>query len=368
MKAAREQRPERRGARRDGAGPVRVGVAGLGRAGWDIHVAAVRKLPELFQVAAVLDGLAERREQAGRELLCPAYERYEELIADRGVELVVVASPTGLHADWTVAALAAGKDVLCEKPVARDLAECDRMIAAERKSGRAFSVFQNRRYSPSFLKVRQVAASGALGRIVLVRAAVCDFRRRWDWQTVRSLGGGMLRNYGAHRIDQLMEFSGAAQPQVCCRLDRVLASGDAEDFVRLSLSAPDAPLLEMDIFMNCAFELPEWLVLGDRGSLLGGARGKQDPMRWRVVRGFEALPRHEPDPGPAAGRLYQQEKLEFDEFESVPGQEFGDADLAFYRDLHAALRSGAPLAVTSASVRRRMLVIERCLEEQARLR
>jgi predicted dehydrogenase len=356
------------GGQEKGSRPVRVGVAGLGRAGWNIHVAAIRQLPELFRVVAALDGLPERREQAERELGCPAYERYEELIADRQVELVVVASPTGFHADWTVAALEAGRDVLCEKPVARDLAECDRMIAAERKSGRVLSVFQNRRYSPSFLKVRQVAASGALGRIVLVRAAVADFRRRWDWQTVRSLGGGMLRNYGAHRIDQLMEFSGAAHPEVCCRLDRVLSSGDAEDFVRLSLSAPDAPLLELDIFMNCAFELPEWLVLGDRGSLLGGARGKQDPMRWRVVRGFEQLPRREVDLAPVPDRSYKQEQLEFDEFESVPGQEFEDADLAFYRALRPALGQGAPVPVTSASVRRRMLVIERCLEEQAKLR
>ncbi len=351
-----------------GSGPVRVGVAGLGRAGWDIHVAAMRELPELFKVVAVLDGVAERREEAVRELGCRACERYEDLVADGEVELVVVASPTNFHADWTVAALAAGKDVLCEKPMALDLAECDRMIAAERRSGRRLAIFQNRRFSPSFLKMRQVAASGALGRIVMVRATVTDFRRRWDWQTVRALGGGMLRNYGAHRIDQLMEFSGPSEPEVRCRLDRVLASGDAEDFVRLSMSAPDAPLLEVDIFMNCAFGLPEWLVLGDRGTLMSGSRGNSDPMRWRVVRGFEALPPHEADPGPAAGREYKLEKLEFDEFSATPEKEFEDSNPAFYRALFPALREGRPVPVSSRSVRRRMLVIDQALKEQDKLK
>jgi len=349
-------------------GPVRVAVAGLGRAGWNIHVEAIRKLPELFRVVAVLDGVPERRAEAVRELGCRACERYEDLLADGEAGLVVVAAPTGLHADWTVAALAAGRHVLCEKPMARDLAECDRMIAAERKSGRMLSVFQNRRFSPSFLKVRQVIASGVLGRIVLIRATVTDFRRRWDWQTVRAMGGGMLRNYGAHRIDQLMEFSGASEPAVHCRLDRVLASGDAEDFVRLSMSAPDAPLLEIDIFMNCAFSLPEWLVLGDRGTLLSGARGSVEPMRWKVVRGFDSLPPHQADTGPAAGREYSLEKLEFDEFQTVPKEEFEEADLAYYRALHAALRAGRPVPVSSASVRRRMLVIEQAAKEQAGLR
>jgi scyllo-inositol 2-dehydrogenase (NADP+) len=350
------------------SGPVRVAVAGLGRAGWNIHVEAMRKLPELFRVVAVLDGVPERRAEAERELGCRTCERFEDLLAGGDAELVVVAAPTNLHADWTIAALSAGRHVLCEKPMARDLAECDRMIAAEKKSGRLLSIFQNRRFSPSFLKVRQVVASGVLGRIVLIRAAVTDFRRRWDWQTVRALGGGMLRNYGAHRIDQLLEFSGPSEPAVHCRLDRVLASGDAEDFVRLSMSAPDAPLLEVDIFMNCAFALPEWLVLGDRGTLLSGARGSEEPMRWKVARGFDALPPHQAETGPAAGREYSTEKLAFDEFQAVPKEEFEDSDPAFYRALHGALREGRPAPVSSASVRRRMLVIEQAAREQAGLR
>ena len=344
-------------------GPVAAAVAGLGRAGWDIHAAAMRALPEQYRVVAALDSLPERRAQAAQELGCRTYEKYGDLVADGEVELVVVAAPTHLHADWTVAALAAGKHVLCDKPMARDLAECDRMIAAERKSGRTLAIFQNRRFAPGFLKVRQVAASGALGRILLVRATVADFRRRWDWQTVRALGGGMLRNFGAHRLDQVMEFAGASEPEVFCRLDRALASGDAEDFVRVSLAAPDAPLLEVDIFMNCAFELPEWLVLGDRGSLIGGGGKGRGAIRWKTVRGFDRLPRREVDVRPVPDRSYSQETLEFDEFSAVPNDEFGDADLEVYRRLFAALRGGGPVPVTTASIRRRMLVIDQCLRK-----
>lgn len=339
--------------------PVNVALAGLGRAGWNIHARTIRRLPDKFRVAAAFDGLPGRRAQAAAELGCRVCERYDELLTDPGVELVVIAAPTQLHADWTVQALEAGKDVLCEKPVARDLAECDRMAEAQRRTGRRLVVFQNRRFTPAFRKVREVAASGALGELVLVRSSWCMYRRRWDWQTVRGLGGGALRNAGAHFLDLVMEFSGSAEPAVSCHLARVLASGDAEDFVKLVLSAPDAPLLEVDIFANCAIPQPEWLVLGRRGSLVAGER----EASWRTVRGFESLPRREVDLSPVADRSYSQEKLEFDEFSWRASPDELDYDRAFYEALHAALRGGAALPVGIAEVRRRMAIIDRCLRE-----
>lgn len=355
--------------------PVSVGVAGLGRSGWDIHVAALRELPEQFRVVAALDNLPERRREAADALGCRVYERYENLLADREVELVVVAVPTQLHADATIAAMRAGKHVVCEKPIARDLAECDRMIAAEKETGRLLTVFHNRRYSPTFLKVRQIVQSEALGRVNMIRVSWSFFRRRWDWQTVQALGGGMLLNYGAHRLDQIMEFAGPGDPEVFCKLDRALSSGDAEDFVRISLAAPGWPLLEVDIFMNCAYELPEWLVLGDRGTLLGGG-GNRQPITWRVVRGGDALPRHDVDLTPVADRSYSQEKLTFDEHSAVAEDEFETPNVAFYRALRPALtarqagRPGCPgdPPVTTASVRQRMAILDRCLKERAKLR
>jgi predicted dehydrogenase len=335
-----------------------VGVAGLGRSGWDIHVRALRQVPDQYKVVTVLDSLEARRRQAAEELGCRTCGEYEQLLADDEVELVVVAMPTDLHVSWAIRALEAGRHVVVEKPVGRDLAECDRLMGAESKSGLTATVFQNRRYEPRFLKIRELVEGGVLGRVNFIRWEGMSYRRRWDWQTVRGLGGGALRNTGIHMLDQMMEFSGEAEPEVHCRMDNVLSSGDAEDWVQLILTAPDAPTMEIDIFSNCTFPRSGWLVLGRKGSLTSSG----GEVRWKVVSGFEDLPERKLDLNPTADRSYNSEQLEFEEFTWKPEESrMLGANLAFYRDLYAQLREGAARKITLAGVRRRMAVVDRCL-------
>ena len=110
--------------------PIRVGIAGLGRSGWNIHAHLLEPLAEKFQVAAVVDADEDRRNEAIDRFDCMAYTSYDELLADNGVELIVVALPSHLHADMAIAALEAGKHVVCEKPMATSLSDADRMVAA----------------------------------------------------------------------------------------------------------------------------------------------------------------------------------------------------------------------------------------------
>ncbi len=342
------------------SGPIRVGVAGLGRSGWGIHINAMRPMTDEFKVAAVLDSLEERRVQAAEEFGCAMYEKYEDLLADENVDLVVVAMPTDLHVPWAIKALEAGKDVVVEKPVSKDLAECDELIAAEAKSDKSVTVFQNRRYHASFLKMREVIESGDLGRVNFIRNTDMSYRRRWDWQTVKRLGGGALRNTGIHVLDQIMEFSGSADPEVFCKMDNVLSSGDAEDWFQLILTAPDAPTMEIDLFKNCAYTQDGWLVLGQKGSLTAN----DDTVKWKIVKGFDDLPKRELDLAPTADRSYNNEKLEFEEFEFSAKEAVlaRPMEAAFYHDVYASLRDGAPQQITLAGVRRRMAVVDYCLQ------
>ncbi len=339
-------------------GPIRVGVAGLGRSGWGIHIKALRPMTDKYKVVAVLDDLEERRKQAADEFSCAAYERYEDLLADANVDLVVVAMPTDLHVSWSLQALSAGKHVIVEKPVGKDLAECDQLIEAEKQSDRSVTVFQNRRYEASFLKIREVVESGVLGRVNFIRVTGMDYRRRWDWQTMKNLGGGTLRNTGIHLLDQLMEFSGQAAPEVFCKMDKVLSSGDAEDWVQLIVTAPDAPTMEIDLFANCAFPQGGWLILGQKGSLM--TSGKE--VEWKAVKDFDNLPERKLDLAPMADRTYNSENLEFEEFSWTPKGLPRPMAEAFYDDVHAHLREGAPQKITLASVRRRMAVVDHCLK------
>ncbi len=345
-------------------GPINVGVAGLGRSGWDIHIRTLREMPGKFKVAAVLDNLAERRKQAADEFGCATYEKYEQVLADKNLDLVIVAMPTDLHVPWSMAALEAGKDVVVEKPVSTDLAECDKLIAAEKKLGGSVTVFQNRRYAAGFLKIKEVVESGALGRVNFIRNTSAGFSRRWDWQTIKKLGGGSLRNTGIHALDAMMEFSGPSEPEVFCTMDRVLTSGDAEDWVKLLLKAEDAPLIELNLFANCAYPEPSWLVLGQKGSLTSS----DDGLKWKVVKGFDELPERKLDLAPTADRSYNRDKLEFEEHswtEPTGAQDESQprsAETRFYDDVYANLREGAEQKITLASVRRRMAVVDHCLK------
>ena len=207
--------------------PVRVGIIGLGRSGWSIHALGLQQMPEHYQIVAVADLITERRAEAQQTFGCRAYAGYGELLADQEVELVIVAPPSYLHAVYTIAALQAGKAVVCEKPMAENLADADGMLAAARRTGSLFTMFQNRRYEASYLKVREIIASGVLGRIFQIKLTVHSFSRRWDWQTLRAFAGGQLRNNGVHYLDQSLQLmdlaSGGGVPG---RAGRLLPRGE----------------------------------------------------------------------------------------------------------------------------------------------
>ncbi|MGH7214644.1 MAG: Gfo/Idh/MocA family protein, partial [Tepidisphaeraceae bacterium] len=100
---------------------LRFGVVGLGRAGWDIHVSALRDRADV-KVVAVADPVPERRKQAAEDLGAEAYDSLNALLKDDRIEVVVIATPSSAHAPDTLAALKAGKHVLVEKPMGVSLA------------------------------------------------------------------------------------------------------------------------------------------------------------------------------------------------------------------------------------------------------
>ena len=336
--------------------PVRVGIAGLGRSGWGIHGDACESLAPRYQVVAVSDPRPERRAEAEQRFGCRSYAEAEDLIADKEMDLVVVATPSHLHVEHALAAIQAGHNVLVEKPFALSTQEADHVIAASKAAGRLLAPFQNLRYDPTFRQVQAVIDSGRLGRIVQVRMAAHNFTRRWDWQTLKRFGGGTLNNTGPHLIDQALQLFGEGEPEVFCQLDCTLTSGDADDHVKLALHGPGAPMIEVEITACCAYRQDNWLVMGTRG----GLRGTSTELAWKWVD-FDRLPDRPVETEPSPDRSYNREQLEWHE-ESWRRPE-GGRELTvhpFYEDLYRTLREGAPLAVTPESVRRQIAVLETC--------
>lgn len=190
---------------------VRVAVVGAGIGG--AHAAALKKVPAA-DLAAICDLDRERAAKLAAEHDVPkVVTNYDELLAMKDIDAVTLGTPNYLHAPMTVAALAAGKHVLCEKPMAVNTAEAAKMVAAAKKSDRIFMMAYNRRFSGEAMLLKQYVESGDLGRIYAARAG---WLRRvgipgWgSWfRRKDQAGGGPLIDLGVHMLDLtlwLMDF------------------------------------------------------------------------------------------------------------------------------------------------------------------
>lgn len=344
---------------------LNVAILGQGRSGLDIHGAYFLTDPVRFRVAAVADALPERREKAKRLFGCDTCADYAELFCRNDIDLVVNALPSQFHPPVTSDFLARGFNVMTEKPMARTPEQADGMIAAAQKSGKMLAVFQQSRFASYFLKVRAVIDSGVLGRIVQITIRFSSFARRWDWQTVQAYGAGNLYNTGPHPVDQaltLLNYDG--MPDIFCKMDRANTFGDAEDYVKLILTAPGRPLIDVEISSCDAYPGAVYSVMGTRG----GLSGSMTELNWRYFREEEAPAQHlirtplmKEDGSPA----YCAEKLNWHE-DSWKADEndtpFTTAVRRMYDTVYARLVDGTPLIVTPEQVRKQIAVMQKCHE------
>jgi predicted dehydrogenase len=340
---------------------LRVGILGQGRSGHDIHAHVLKeRLTDLFEIVAVADPLQDRCDRAVKELGCRASTDYRDLLDPGAVDLVVNASPSHLHVPIIREAMAAGCNVLCEKPFARRAREVDGLIAAARRSGRFLAAFQQSRFGPYFLKVREIIDSGVLGRIVEVKISFSGFSRRWDWQTLQEYNGGSLLNTGPHPMDQALQFIGTdAMPRIFCLFDRAVTWGDAEDHVKIVLSRPGRPIVDLEISSCNPYNLINYQVFGTQG----GITGTMNHVEWKWFDPAKAPTQRlirEPLPGPSYCTETLPWQTEAWDFQKSESELYDSMAESFYRNLHAAFVDGAPLAVPLEHVRMQIAVIEEC--------
>ena len=247
--------------------PVRVGVVGLGRAGWGMHCPEIEQYPELFKIVAVCDPIKERRDLAVAKYNCCAYRRYEDLLADHEIELVDIATVSADHVEHGLAALGTGKWVQIEKPMCRNYDEALVLRAAAIKSRNRLFIRHNRRYEPGFQQVRETIDSGLLGEVYDIKLRRGGFQRRDDWQTVKRCGGGQLLNWGPHIIDHALQFLDAPPVKIWSDLKRVAAVGDAEDYVHIVMRNASGLTVDLEISGGSIVPEPEYTVTGTRGGL-----------------------------------------------------------------------------------------------------
>jgi predicted dehydrogenase len=200
------------------------------------------------------------------------YPRWRDLVADDEVESVYVATPVYLHAEQTIAAAEAGKHVLCEKPMAMDAAECDRMLAACRANDVRLGIAYYRRFYPVVQRVKTLVASGEIGDPVVAHVTAFepfdprpDHPRIWLLDPSRS-GGGPMMDFGCHRLEVLLHLFGNVR-RAAGVIANVLFVRAVEDTAAVVLQFEQGPCATL-VVTHAAGERRDTVdIAGSRGSI-----------------------------------------------------------------------------------------------------
>ena len=202
----------------DAAAPLRVGVLGAARIAPSALIRPSRDNPEVVVAAVAARDVARARAFAAKHHIPRVLDSYEALIADPDLDAVYNPLPNGLHGRWTRAALAAGKHVLCEKPFTANAAEAREIAGLAENSDRVVMEAFHYRYHPLALRVEQIVASGELGRLEGVEAALCfPLPRFSDIRYNYSLAGGATMDAGCYAVHMVRTFGGGTPEVVSAR-------------------------------------------------------------------------------------------------------------------------------------------------------
>ncbi|MEF3304943.1 Gfo/Idh/MocA family protein [Paenibacillus sp. GYB003] len=251
---------------------VRFAVVGCGGIS-SSHFIGIERAPEA-ELAAVCDVNAMRAEEYGAKYGVKAYSDYGKLLAAPDIDVVCLCTPSGMHADQTIQAAEAGKHIVCEKPMAIQLHDAERMVEACETLGVKLATIFPRRMSPASRFVKQLLDDGRLGRLSLCSGYVKFYRDQayYDsagWRGTWAMdGGGAMMNQGIHTIDLLQWLAGPVE-SLHGYAANVLRSIEVEDTAVVSLQFKSGALGSIEA-TTTAYKQPDHRIVlhGDKGTIV----------------------------------------------------------------------------------------------------
>ena len=239
-----------------------VGYGGQGA--W--HATWAQK-SDCVELAGIYD-IAEKRVAAAKENGIRTYSSFEELISDEQVDIVLCATPNDSHKQIVVDALHAGKHVVCEKPVALSVADFDEMCLAAEKSGKLFTVHQNRRWDVDFLAIKSLIDSGEIGETINIESRIHGSRGiPSDWRCHKPQGGGMILDWGVHLIDQMLQLIPEVVTRVYCEINNI-TTDEVDDGFNLHLTFASGKRATVEVGTYNFLPLPRFYMQAKSGSAL----------------------------------------------------------------------------------------------------
>lgn len=226
-----------------------------------------REVEGVEVVAVAARDETRARKFAAKHSIARVHASYDALLADPEVDAIYNPLPNGLHCEWTIRALEAGKHVLCEKPLAANAEEAARMQAAAERTGRVLAEAFHWRYHPLAARMSEIIASGELGVVRRVEASLCfplpvpsDIRWQYD------LAGGALMDAGCYPVS-IVRFLAGAEP-VVVSAEAKLASLNVDRLMEIELRFPNevTGFVRTSMFSTHLLELRA-SVLGSEGEL-----------------------------------------------------------------------------------------------------
>jgi predicted dehydrogenase len=256
---------------------IKTGIASYGLSGQVFHAPFISVHPQ-FDLTAI----AERSKDLARARYPQTriVRSFDELLAMDDLELIVINTPDDTHFDYARRALTAGKHVVVEKPFTNTTAEGEALIALAGQQGKMLCAFQNRRWDADFLTVKEILASGLIGRPVEFESVFARYRNHIQPGTWKEQTGGMTYNLGSHLIDQSLQLFGV--PEYVYADIAVLRDGGIVDdyFIIHLIGSSKMPEVRITLkagYLMCEPE-PRFVLHGTDGSYIKHGVDRQEGL------------------------------------------------------------------------------------------
>ncbi len=318
---------------------VRFGILGAARIAPFSLFKQVPKLKgvELAAVAEEYQSYGATLAYAEKHCIPRMYRHFDALLADPGIDAVYLALPTSMHVDQALASIAAGKHVLCEKPLACNAEQARRLDAAAETSGLVVAEAMHSLHHPLVARLRSMIADGLIGNIERVEVAFSAFIPTRDFRFVYELGGGVMLDMGCYPVAFLRSVLGTEPTVTSARAE--LVAPEVDGTMEATLAFPNAAQVRLFVSMRslCRPLDVRMRFVGSRGRIDLVNFIKPEVYHRLVVRnGF--------------GRRVER----------IPGESTYGTQLAAFV---AAIREGTPLRTTTAEAVRTLSVIDAVYEK-----
>lgn len=249
---------------------IRIAIIGHGFMGHE-HEAMLLKL-EGYRLIGISDIDPKQLEDVKEGV--KKYPSNEELINDPEVQVVLIAANNNQHHDLVCQAARAGKDIICEKPIAMSVDELDDMIKVVDECGVNFTVHHQRRFDPDFRTIKEVFDQKSLGEVYTLKNSLYGFNGNMhDWHIYIKEGGGMLFDWGVHLLDQILWMMPGAKIKSVFADVRNVINYEVDDYFKVLMKFDNGIMAEVELGTYYLADKPQdkwferhWFMGGNTGS------------------------------------------------------------------------------------------------------